>query len=93
MDVGLGVPVRLPCKVCGIRRVVTKLGSGAKDRSRQMTPERQKLRARIEKARITIDRYEADLQRALTNIARDTLRKRRLAAGEERLWSRLRELP
>jgi hypothetical protein len=61
----------------------------------KMTPDRRKLQARIEEVRLNIDRIEADLRKAMTNSTRDSLRKRRLEAGEElgRLWSQLRRLP
>jgi predicted nucleic acid-binding Zn-ribbon protein len=60
-----------------------------------MTIERRKLRAKIEEVRLNIDRIEADLKKATTNRARDSLRKRRLEAGEElaRLWTQLEKLP
>jgi hypothetical protein len=60
-----------------------------------MTIERRKLRAKIEEVRLNIDRIEADLKKATANRARDSLRKRRLEAGEElaRLWTQLEKLP
>jgi len=60
-----------------------------------MTPERRKLRARIEKIRLALDHYEADLLRAMPGKARDARRRRRLAANEEldRLLAQLKGLP
>jgi rubrerythrin len=54
------------------------------------TPARQ-IRAEIDRLRLSIDHYEANLKRASSNKIRDVLRKERLAADEElvRLWKRL----
>jgi len=56
-----------------------------------MTLGNQELRAKIDNLRLSIDQYDAGLKREMIPRARDSLRKRRLAAGEEltRLWAQL----
>jgi hypothetical protein len=57
----------------------------------KMTLGNQELRAKIDNLRLSIDQYDAGLKREMIPRARDSLRKRRLAAGEEltRLWAQL----
>ena len=59
-----------------------------------MSQETDRLRAKIEKLRLSIDCWDAELSRAMTNRARDTLWKRRLEAGDElqSLWAQLERL-
>jgi len=56
-----------------------------------MTLGNQELRAKIDNLRLSIDQYDAGLKREMIPRARDSLRKRRLAAREEltRLWAQL----
>jgi hypothetical protein len=59
-----------------------------------MTDEADRLRAKIDAMRLSINRCDAGLTGAMTNRARDALRKRRLDTGEElqRLFAQLQKV-